>query len=219
VTYLVEVLVNVTNKTSIIMKQESPPKQKLLFVLLLFAFFLGGLFTMQAQTAPGISLFWDQQVGCQEANFDAKRTIDFDDITASDCLRVCNNSEVSYELLYLPQGATSVWTVAGGTVIASSNAIITVRWENVGFGTIGISIQLSSSTISKTLCIEKIQGPTALFEIATQTNPDFFETCSQQPINFINLSSPNNGSALDNYYWDFGDGIVSTAFEPVHIPT
>lgn len=183
---------------------------------MLLTFFLGGHFMAEAQTTPGIALLWHQNVGCQDANFDAKRTIDFDDISPSDCLRVCNNSEVDYELLYLPPGATTVWTVAGGTVIATSNEIITVRWENIGFGTVGISIQLSGSTISKTLCIEKLEAPAALFEIATQINPEYFETCSQQDINFINLSSPNNGSALDSYFWDFGDGTYSTEFEPIH---
>lgn len=198
------------------MNEKAPPKQKIIFVLTLFILFFGGLAMAKAQTTPGIALFWDQQVGCQQANFDAKRTIDFDDIATSGCLLVCNNSTVNYELLYMPVGATTVWTVAGGTVIASSNEIITVLWENVGFGNISISIQLPGSTVTKTLCIEKIEGPTALFEIVTQTNPEYFETCSQQPINFINLSSPNNGSDLDSYFWDFGDGNYSTEFEPVH---
>ena len=153
---------------------------------MLLALFFGGLFRIEAQTASGVALFWDQQVGCQDANFDAKRTIDFDDISSSDCLKACNNSTVNYQLLYMPLGATTVWTVAGGSVIASSNNSLTVFWDNVGFGSIAISIQLVNSTISKTLCIEKVERPIALFEIATQTTSDYFETCSQQAINFIN---------------------------------
>ena len=67
--------------------------------------FFGGLFRTEAQTASGVALFWDQQVGCQDANFDAKRTIDFDDISSSDCPKACNKSTVNYQLLYMPLGA------------------------------------------------------------------------------------------------------------------
>jgi hypothetical protein len=170
----------------------------------------------QTQTPPGIALYWNQVVGCQKGNDDPKRTIDFNDIEASECLRVCSFSTVDYELFYLPAGAITTWTVAGGTVTTSANDIISVQWGNIGVGSISIAIQLLESSISRTLCIEKMERPTALFNIASQTNEEVFETCSEQIINFINLSSPNNGSDLNSFHWDFGDGNYSNAFEPNH---
>ena len=198
------------------MNQKSPTKQKIVFVLMLFALFFVGMLKTQAQTPPGVALFWDKQVGCQVGGTDEKRTIFLEDIADSKCLLVCDQSEVNYELLYLPTGASTTWTVVGGTILTSANDGCTVRWENVGLGSITMNIALPQSTINTTLCIEKIELPTALFKIASQTEPDYFVTCSEQELNFINLSSSNNGSALVNYYWEFGDGATSTEFEPTH---
>ncbi|RYD93627.1 MAG: PKD domain-containing protein, partial [Sphingobacteriales bacterium] len=64
-----------------------------------------------------------------------------------------------------------------------------------------------------TLCIDKINGPTAQADIY---GTDAIEFCLDTPINFQNLSTSNGGSEIVNYYWNFGDGDVSYAFEPTH---
>ncbi|WP_084626025.1 T9SS type A sorting domain-containing protein [Flavobacterium soli] len=198
------------------MEQHPFPRQKLFLALTFFALFFMGIFSSHAQTPPGVGLFWDSQVGCQIGIPDDKRFKFLEDIEESECLRVCDLSEVNYELFYLPAGATTTWSVVGGTLLTSANDGCTVLWENVGMGSISMTIALPGSTISKTLCIEKMELPTALFEIPNQTAPDHFVTCSDQLINFTNLSFPNTGSSLIGYFWDFGDGTSSTAFEPTH---
>ncbi|WP_026979230.1 PKD domain-containing protein [Flavobacterium tegetincola] len=206
----------VINKNPNIIKQITLPKQKIIFVLTLFALFFTGILKAQAQPPPGIALFWDKQVGCQIGGVDDKRFVFFEDIQDSECIRVCDQTVVNYDLENLPGGATTTWTVAGGTLIASTNSSASVHWQNVGLGSITLTIVLSESTITKTLCIEKIELPTANFAVIGQEHPDYFETCSQQVLHFSNLSSANSGSALMFYLWDFGDGSTSTAFEPAH---
>lgn len=199
------------------MKQNDFPKQKTVFALMVFALFFVGMFKMHAQgPPPGIALFWDSQVGCQVGMEDDKRTKFLEDIEESDCLRVCDQSQVNYQLFYLPTGAVVTWNVAGGTILTTTSDGCKVRWENVGTGSITMNVVLPESSITKTMCIEKIELPTALFKIPPQPQPDHFVTCSEQVINFTNLSYPNTGSSLIRYFWDFGDNTFSSAFEPTH---
>ena len=79
-----------------------------------------------------------------------------------------------------------------------------------------------STIISKSLCIEKIVIPSAMFQIAPLDHyspDDTIYLCSDQVINFINLSSANNGSSLISYHWLFknnstGTFTTSSEFQP-----
>ena len=42
----------------------------------------------------------------------------------------------------------------------------------------------------------------------------FSYNCLNQPVDFLDLSTTNGGSALTNWYWDFGDGGSSTVQNP-----
>ena len=199
------------------MDQKSSTKQKILFVLTIFILFLGGNLKGNAQTPPGIALFWNAEVGCQEGENKDKRSIFLEDVVETECIRVCSYSEVHYTLLYLPTDAIStIWNVSGGTIVNSSIDGCTVSWSGVGTGNISLTIVLPGSTINKTLCIERMELPTANFEIVGQTEADYFTTCSEQVINFTNLSNQGNGTMVMPSLWDFGDGSVSTAFSPSH---
>jgi len=140
---------------------------------------------------------------------------------------MCEQSVVHYTLTNLPAGATTTWNAAGGIISNANNTSCTVSWGAVGTGSISLTIVSGSTIISKTLCIEKIIIPTALFEIAPlgQYSPDNnIYLCRDQAVNFINLSTANNGSSLVSYYWMFKNGTTGTvttssAFQPSQVFT
>jgi hypothetical protein len=83
------------------MKQKFPQKQKLFFVLTLFAMLFAGNVTSHAQNASGISLTWNIGVGCQTYSEDRKGVF-LEEIADSECINVCQNSSVIYTLNGLP---------------------------------------------------------------------------------------------------------------------
>ena len=69
------------------MKQFNPPKQKIIFVLTLFALLFTGILKSQGQTNSGISLSWNIGVGCQSYSEDRKEVF-FEEIIEGECI-VC----------------------------------------------------------------------------------------------------------------------------------
>ena len=200
-------------------KPQTSSKSKVFFVFYLLAAFVFDNAVTQAQTQPGIVLSWDNAVGCQTYETEKEREVYIENIEDSECLRVCQYSYVKYTLSNLPAGATTVWSAVGGTVSSPTNTYCYVSWGAVGAGSVSFTITSGNTVITKTLCIEKIMTPTAKFEVAPQglsPNPEEVYICSNQAINFTNLSSPNSGSNLVSYHWEFGDGTTSVAFEPSH---
>jgi hypothetical protein len=194
-------------------------KSKVIFVFYLLTAFVLGNYVTHAQTQPGILLSWDNAVGCQTYEYEKERKLYIENIEDSECVRVCQYSYVKYTLSNLPPGATTTWSAVGGVVSGPTNTYCYVSWGGVGAGSISFTITSGNTVITKTLCIEKIMTPTAKFEVAPQgqsPNPQEVYICSNQAINFDNLSSTNNGSNLVSYYWEFGDGSTSAAFEPSH---
>lgn len=193
-------------------------RQILQFVVFLIVFAFVGIYKGHAQSS-GITISWDKEVGCQTYDFEKEREVFIEDIGTSDCIRVCEFSAVTYTLANLPAGATTSWNVVGGNISSPTNSSCMVTWGAVGSGSLSFTITNGNSITSKTLCFEKILIPTALFEVAPLGQSQPVYTCTNQSINFINLSTTNNGTNLVSYYWDFGDGTTSTAFEPSHTYT
>ena len=108
------------------MEQNSTPKQKLFFVLMLFTFLFGGKNLCHAQNASGISLTWNVGVGCQTYSEDRKGVF-LEEIADSECINVCQKSSVIYTLNGLPSGTTTIWTVSGGTIFAQSNTTVSMH--------------------------------------------------------------------------------------------
>lgn len=193
-------------------------------ILIMFLWSLG----LKAQTANTSVLTWDQQVGCIKYDDEVKddkgdgenhapsTSVNLlEGMMDGQCIRFCEYSDVVYTL----QG-TNVsnvqWQVSGGTLNGSTNTNAYVNWGAVGGGSLTISITYTDNTVvTRTICIEKIARPEAKFLI---DGPDPYQQnfCVGTPISFNNLSTANNGSAIVNYLWDFGDGTFSNAFEPTH---
>lgn len=188
----------------------------LLFLGLFFAFYTH---TLRAQTT-GIALQWDTEVGCQSYFEDPKRKdIFLEDITDGVCLRVCEGAKVTYTLTGSLGGApATVWSVAGGTMTAHTDTSCNITWGISGAGSLSFVINLPTGTVTKTLCFEKIIKPTALFNLAPFVSPSkYIVSCINQTLNFVNASSANGGTNLVSYFWDFGDGSYSTAYNPSHM--
>jgi len=203
-------------------QQLSRVKQKVFFVFILAFLLLLGNAKGYSQTNSGLAISWDKEVGCQNYNYDDRKKVFIEDISDSECIRMCEQSVVHYTLTNLPAGATTTWSVGGGTLSNATNTACTVSWGAVGTGSVSFTIVSGSTILSKTLCIEKIVIPSALFEIAPlhqYTPDDNIYLCRDQVINFINLSSANNGTSLISYHWVFknnttGTFTTSSEFQP-----
>ena len=198
------------------MEQNSTPKQKLFFVLMLFTFLFGGKNLCHAQNASGISLTWNVGVGCQTYSEDRKGVF-LEEIADSECINVCQKSSVIYTLNGLPSGTTTIWTVSGGTIFAQSNTTVSINWGIVGDAEISFVSTTPNGLISNKLCLKVIQGPRASFFVAPfDISAEEIKVCSNQLVYFTDASLTNGGTAIVNYHWDFGDGTTQDAQNPTH---
>lgn len=185
-------------------------------VLILSVFLLCGKGFAQSDTY----MYWDQAVGCVEFSHegeDPKRGIKFnEDIENAPCIRVCENSTVNY---YIDgSNITGVdWEATGGdiqSVWTSPQHGANIQWGAPGNGALTVEITYADNTVKTyTMCIEIINGPKAYFETEGSGSNTF---CKNTPIQFNNLSFTNGGTDIIHYFWDFGDGNYSSAFEPEH---
>lgn len=171
----------------------------------------------------GTYITWDNQVGCIEYDSEGnpndirKGYALFEDIDESLCIRTCERSSVNYTVH--GTDITQVeWSVAGGQIVGysgSGNTTASINWGNFGNGAITVTVYYNDNTQTTTsLCIEKIRGPRANFDIYSITDEAVF--CLDTPINFQNLSNDNGGSEIVYYQWSFDDNNFSNAFEPTH---
>lgn len=197
-------------------------------VLLLFLL----SFSLSFSQTTGIKISWNKEVGCQtysqeENPRDPKEPLFLEDISDTECVKVCEKSFVTYTLENLPPGSTTTWSVVGGTISGSpTSTACNVTWGNTGNGNLVFNINTPTGSITKTICIEKITLPIADFSIIpqNQNGENYLYGCVNQTIFFSNLSTANNGSDLVSYHWNFGDGTetdpsTSVAFQPSHVYT
>lgn len=170
----------------------------------------------------GITVTWDFQVGCNDVESSDPKERDnietWESIGMGSCVRVCENSTVTYTLNSTSSNITSVaWSSAGGVISSTSSNPYqaTINWGASGNGTVAITILYSNNTQeTKSICIEKIDGPNAKFVIAGAGG---MQVCQNTPVYFDNLSTPGNGTGIVSYEWDFGDNTPTTSvFEPTH---
>ncbi|AZA90267.1 Microbial collagenase precursor [Chryseobacterium nakagawai] len=174
---------------------------------------------LQAQSSTHVT--WDSQVGCQvhrgeKGNGD--NSVAAASVETGTCIRVCENTNVTYTV----HGSNILnvqWTSAGGTVQSvsgASNTQAVIAWGAAGGGFVHAVIQFfDGTTETQNICIEKINKPIPNFTVLNMKD----RVCKNTEVHFENLSQANGGSDIVNYFWDFGDGTTSTAFEPNHTYT
>lgn len=174
---------------------------------------------LQAQSSTHIT--WDSQVGCQVFRGEkgaGENSVAASDIDSGTCVRVCEGSKVKYTadgsnisfVAWIPTGGV-LQTTSGGANIEAE-----ILWGIAGAGSLQATITFTDGTVeTKDICIEKINKPTANFNLVNLKDI----VCKNTEVHFDNLSHANGGTDIVNYFWDFGDGTTSTAFEPSHTYT
>jgi PKD repeat protein len=198
------------------MLQQKTPRQKRL-MLFLFVLF-GLLLTKEMKAQQGISIVWDKETGCLV--YDDKKREYTEEIEDGPCVRVCENSTVTYSLTGDSSGWVDTnWTIAGGSIVGVPTLTsVTVQWGASGWATVSATITKNDDTVqTEEICVEVIISPTAHFGIMPDINADYVEACDQETLYFVNNSITNNGTGLIAYYWDFDDGTTSSEFEPQHM--
>lgn len=177
---------------------------------------------LQAQIGTHITS--NSQVGCKDyrggKDEEADNGITSEQIDSTQCVKVCVGSQVIYTAN--GQNISNVqWSASGGsvgTVSGTGNSVAEVTWSNAtGSGSVAALITYNNGTTeTQTVCIEKINKPTADFKML---NLDV-KVCKGTLVYFDNLSQDNGGAEIISYFWDFGDNsanFTSTAFEPSHV--
>lgn len=178
---------------------------------------------------PKLILSWNINVGCQVLDPPRKEgDMAVEDIDTSTCIEVCEGSDVTYTLSGYTSSTLAInpnvqWTAAGGTASAVTNtdtaSSIHVLWGTFGTGSVSFSFNTGAGVITKTLCITIIKKPTALFKVYPMELDRSMNTiyaCIGQPLQFMDFSSTNGGTAIVTRYWDFRDGTFSVENNPTH---
>ncbi|AWG24226.1 PKD domain-containing protein [Flavobacterium kingsejongi] len=199
------------------MKQIYLTRKRKLFLLLQCLCWL--LFSSVLHAQNPIHLSWNSETGCQVYE---DREKGYDELILDGiCVRVCENTSVTYTLNGTDPGWQSpTWQVAGGVITAQAGNTCTVKWGLAGTGAVTATVNTPTGIQHvKTICIEIINGPRASFGLFPNLDAKTGSVCRDEILFFTNTSSPNGGSDLISYYWDFGDNTFSSAFEPSHTYT
>lgn len=162
----------------------------------------------------GVTISWGSEVSCETADEMMKFNVDIAD---GPCIRVCENSRITYQLNSSAPIISTIWNVTGGTILNQTATNCEILWNNSTFCALQGVVQISGGTefyINK--CIEKLEAPHAAFSIATVAVGQSYTTCTKSLINFHNYSSADTGDDNLYYNWYFGDGTTSNEFEPSH---
>ncbi|WP_417355875.1 PKD domain-containing protein [Flavobacterium sp.] len=189
-----------------------------LMMLILFGFLLLPARTI-AQEA--ISIISNSETGCYQFDGprkDSEQKEPGEDIEDGPCIRVCENTQVTYSLTGNSSNwANTQWNVAGGGIITSSLDSCLVQWQGAGNGTVTAEVTKLDGTVEYVeICIEIIPAPEAFYGVLPAYVGIPVQACLDEEIFFTNLSTTNGGSDLFSYYWDFGDGTYSSEFQPTH---
>lgn len=210
------------------MKKQKTNQKNLLFKLIIGLFLIFYSNSILAQTNTGISIAWDVEVACQvSTNGDdprgGKDPVFLENIQDTECIKVCEDSHVNYFLFGdLGDNPNTQWSIVGGLIDNQSNSSCSITWGTAGQASLSFTINTPGGIVTKSICFEKIIKPIVNFTITPYANmidTDDLISCRNQVIHFSNQSITNNGSNLNTYFWDFGDGTFSSTFEPNHVYT
>src|SRR5690606_2478154 len=96
---------------------------------------------------------------------------------------------------------------------------IEVFWPAAGtFGQVTLTETRFGCEGVKSLCVEVIARPQALFAVLPDLNPapGSIELCVGTTVVFKDLSTGSATAPIVSWYWDFGDGSTSAQQNPTH---
>jgi len=102
--------------------------------------------TIFSQTpTSGVFINWNVEVGCQtfsnEEIRDEKEPILIENISDSDCIKVCESSKVTYTLSgNLGTSPATQWSVIGGTITSQNATSCLITWGSVGAGSLSFTV-------------------------------------------------------------------------------
>jgi PKD repeat protein len=154
----------------------------------------------------------DKEVGCiQYENIDLKQYYLDETIRENTaCITVCENNVVTATVDYFDPAIVSIdWHVIGGTVVSYTAFSATIRWYAAGGGFINLTVyKTDGSSYQASVCVDIKPAPNG--NIRTT---GFQELCLNTDLYF---EFENTTSENLSYLWDFGDGVFSSAQNPVH---
>ena len=115
---------------------------------------------------------------------------------------------VEYETAEIPEGWEYLWSASGGQVSGSSNQpIISVDWDESISGNVSLVVSDNNGCTSFPASLNVFFNPLpeAAFSIVS---PDYPHTGE-------NFSFVNESTGGLNYYWNFGNGELSNAINPI----
>ncbi|MEW5676027.1 PKD domain-containing protein [Flavobacterium enshiense] len=176
--------------------------------------------TIPVTLIPGCGIFisWGSDVSCQLTEDDPRIKFD-ENIADGPCIRVCENSTITYTLTGdIGNIDHTDWNITGGNEDAFTNTSVTITWTSAAFCALQGTIYFTDGTVKEIdKCIEKLEAPNALFGVLPNLESEVIYGCTDNPINFENLTTSGGGNEVIYYNWDFGDGTFSSEFEPSHV--
>nr|MBC7246089.1 SBBP repeat-containing protein [Chloroflexota bacterium] len=108
-------------------------------------------------------------------------------------------------------GASYTWDIQGGTIISGQNTSA-IAWNAGSAGTITITIHLTDAwgcACTSATTVTARAGPTANFQAAPQS------CCVPLTVYFTDTSTAGS-YPISSWYWQFGDGAISSSQHPTH---
>ncbi|OYU83400.1 MAG: hypothetical protein CFE24_11440 [Flavobacterium sp. BFFFF2] len=168
-----------------------------------------------------VSIGWNGEVSCEDLSVK-----DHSNIVDGPCIRVCENSNVTYTLSGgVDSSTTTVWHITGGYIVAApTNTSCEIHWTNAANAAIQATITLISGTeIPFHRCVEIVPAPHAGFGVYPNLAEEEYTVCINSPVAFTNTTTNNNGNQVMHYNWNFGDlnttTVDSTQDNPTHTYT
>ncbi len=173
-------------------------------------------------------------VGCQSYRLEGEDLTTYIMDDSEGCVNVCANSIVDYKVHGQLIGGVDAfnkydWEVIGGVFLPSNTTTlqgafftgyypdpalheeVTVHWGSIGTGYLTVtetSIYQCEPVTSRSICVNIIESPTALFTFDDLTQPlqqgNCYEVCLNATVSFRNLSTSSDYPII-KYEWDFGD--------------
>ncbi|MEZ5007047.1 MAG: PKD domain-containing protein [Chitinophagales bacterium] len=120
-------------------------------------------------------------------------------------IKICPGQEIQFNNTTTQAFDSLLWTIDGNEFTIDNPTYTYNTPGNQPISLVVYSAGICSDSTGKNILIE--DGPFADFSGDS--------TCSNSNYNFLN-NSIDNGFAIDNYVWDFGDGTTGSGFEPTH---